>query len=96
MGCLLIVECVILGFSWKYADPNKLEEMVSTTYSALLDGAASTKEYGQSAQAGTVAVLNFFQVRIFVRDFSRSINPQRRASRPFGSSPSGPNDDRDS
>lgn len=62
MGCLLITECVILGFAWKYSEPSKLEEVVSATYSALLDAVAKTKDLSQPAQAGAIAVLNFFQV----------------------------------
>ncbi|XP_003746488.1 23 kDa integral membrane protein [Galendromus occidentalis] len=64
MGCLLIVECVILGFAWKYSEPSKLEEVVSATYSALLDGAVKTRQINEQAQAGAAALLNFFQDKL--------------------------------
>lgn len=67
MGCLLICECVVAGFAWRYTDRNEFEKLVNKVYTALIDTAEKEHERGHDVIAlGTLSSIQVSFVSNYV------------------------------
>lgn len=62
MGLLLVSECVIIGYAWKFTDRRELEKTLDSTYLRILDIAEKAKKEGDQQVA--LASLQWVQDRM--------------------------------